>query len=202
MRVVGDPPGGTDPDRPHDGDGVDAGRALGSTGHDALPSALTAAAHPYVAVVGSGDAGARDLAAAEAVGRLLAEAGAVVVCGGRGGVMEAACRGAAEAGGLTVGIVPGDSRQDANPWVAVAVATGMGEMRNGLVIRSADVVLAIGGEYGTLSEIALALKIGRPVVGLRSFSVVRPDDTPDTGVVPARDPEDAVSRALALVPVR
>jgi uncharacterized protein (TIGR00725 family) len=116
--------------------------------------------------------------------------------------MEAACRGAAEAGGVTVGILPGDHRRDANRWVAVAVATGMGELRNGLVVRTADVVLAIGGEYGTLSEIALALKIGRPVVGLRSFALVRPDATPDTGVLVARDPADAVARALALVPTR
>ena len=144
---------------------------------------------PYVAVVGSAEAGPGELAAAEDVGRLLAEAGAVVVCGGLGGVMEAACRGAAGAGGVTLGILPGNRRDEANQWVGVAVATGMGELRNGLIVRTADVVLAIGGEYGTLSEIALALKIGRPVVGLRSFAVVRPDAKPDTGVMPARDRE-------------
>lgn len=156
---------------------------------------------PHVAVVGSAQATDKELAAADEIGGLLAASSAVLVCGGLGGVMEAACRGAARAGGLTIGILPGDRRQDANPWVGVAVPTGMGELRNGLVVRTADVLLAIGGEYGTLSEIALALKIGRPVVGLRSFSVVRPDATPDTGVVPARDPADAVARALALSPV-
>lgn len=156
---------------------------------------------PYVAVIGSAAATAKELEAAEEIGRLLAGSGAVLVCGGLGGVMEAACRGAAEAGGLTVGILPGTSRQAANPWVTVAIATGMGELRNGLVVGASDVVLAVGGEYGTLSEIALALKIGCPVVGLRSFSLVRPDATPDTGVVPARDPQDAVARALALSPV-
>lgn len=153
---------------------------------------------PYVAVVGGSEADPSDLAWAEEVGRLLADAGAVVVCGGLGGVMEAVCRGAVQAGGLTVGLLPGHDRRRANPWVVVPVATGLGELRNGLVVRTADVVLAIGGEYGTLSEIALALKIGRPVVGLRSFTLVRPDATPDTGVVPARDPGEAVARALAL----
>jgi uncharacterized protein (TIGR00725 family) len=128
----------------------------------------------------------------------LAEAGAVVVCGGLGGVMEAACRGAAEAGGLTVGLLPGDNRAAANRWVRVAIPTGMGELRNGLVVRAADVVVAVGGEYGTLSEIALALKIGRPVIGLRSFRVTRPDGTLDGGVVAAADAKDAVARAVAL----
>jgi uncharacterized protein (TIGR00725 family) len=151
-------------------------------------------------VVGAADAGPPELADAETVGQLLAEAGAVVVCGGLGGVMEAACRGAAGAGGTTLGLLPGNDRSAANPWVTVAVATGLGELRNGLVVRTADVVVAIGGEYGTLSEIALALKIGRPVVGLRSFTVVRPDTTPDDGVVPAATPLDAVERALALAP--
>jgi hypothetical protein len=163
---------------------------------------MTGADTPYVAVVGAGDAPPDDLAAAEEVGRLLADAGAVVVCGGLGGAMEAACRGARRAGGLTLGILPGDRRDRANPWVTVAVPTGMGELRNGLVVRTADVVLAIGGEYGTLSEIALALKLGRPVVGLRTFTLVRPGGATDTGVAPARSPEEAVALALALVPGR
>lgn len=154
---------------------------------------------PYVAVIGAGDASAADRSRAERVGRLLGEAGAVVVCGGLGGVMEAVCRGAAHAGGLTVGLLPGTDRRAANPWVRVAVATGLGELRNGLVVQTADVVVAIGGEYGTLSEIALALTMGRPVVGLRSFSVVRPDDSFDPGVLAARGPDEAVAMALGLV---
>ena len=145
---------------------------------------------PYVAVVGAGgDAGAELLAQAEAVGALLARAGAVLVCGGLGGVMEAACRGAHAEGGLTLGILPGDDRGAANAWVSVAVATGLGELRNGLVVRSADAVVAIGGEYGTLSEVALALKAGLRVVGLGSWDI--------RGVVAAADAEDAVALALA-----
>src|SRR5208283_281209 len=99
---------------------------------------------------------------AEEVGRRLAERGAVVVCGGLGGVMAAACRGAAGAGGLSVGLLPGESRQAANPWVAVTLPTGLGELRNGLVVRASGVLVALGGGYGTLSEIALALKTGCP----------------------------------------
>jgi uncharacterized protein (TIGR00725 family) len=144
---------------------------------------------PYVAVVGAGeDVAAELLADAEAVGAELARRGAVVVCGGLGGVMEAACRGARAQGGTTLGILPGSERATANPWVSVAVATGLGELRNGLVVRSADAVIAIGGGYGTLSEIALALKAGLPVVGLRSWEI--------GGVVAADDPAAAVARAL------
>jgi uncharacterized protein (TIGR00725 family) len=102
---------------------------------------------------------------------LLAEAGAVVVTGGLGGVMEAASKGAREAGGTTVGLIPGTDRRDANPWLTVAVATGMGETRNALVVRAADGVIAVGGEWGTLSEIAFARKIGKPVAGLRSWDL-------------------------------
>jgi len=122
-------------------------------------------------VVGAGDADAPQRAVAEAVGRLLAEAGAVVVTGGRGGVMEAACRGAREAGGPTLGILPGADRAEANAWVEVAVPTGMGEARNALVVRAADAIVAIGGAWGTLSEIALARKAGKPVVGLDSWDL-------------------------------
>ncbi len=138
-----------------------------------------------------------DARLAHDVGRLLAEAGAVVVCGGLGGVMEAACRGAKEAGGLTVGILPGYDRRAANRWVDVAIATGLGEARNTLVVRASDAVIAIGGEYGTLSEIAFALKLGRPVVGLSTWSLARTGGTPDTGLRRAAAPEDAVSIALA-----
>jgi uncharacterized protein (TIGR00725 family) len=124
-----------------------------------------------VAVVGPGEASAEELATAEEVGRLLGERGAVVVCGGLGGVMEAACRGAKDAGGTTVGILPGYDRGAANRYVDVAIATGLGEARNALVVRAADVLIAVGGAYGTLSEIALALKTGTPVVGIRSWEL-------------------------------
>jgi uncharacterized protein (TIGR00725 family) len=149
------------------------------------------AAPPYVAVVGAGgDVADSVLADAQAVGAQLARRGAVVVCGGLGGVMAAACRGARAEGGVTLGILPGVDRADANEWVSVAVATGLGELRNGLVVRSADAVVAIAGEYGTLSEIALALKAGRRVVGLRSWEIA--------GVLPAGDAAAAVALALGV----
>jgi uncharacterized protein (TIGR00725 family) len=143
---------------------------------------------PYVAVVGAGEAADDAEAAAEAVGAELARRGAVVVTGGLGGVMAAACRGAAGAGGTTLGILPGTDREAANAWVTVAVATGLGELRNGLVIRAADAVIAVAGEYGTLSEIALALKAGKRVVGLGTWEI--------PGVQAAADPVAAVRAAL------
>jgi hypothetical protein len=143
-----------------------------------------------VAIVGASEASEAEMANAETVGRLLAAAGAVVVCGGRGGVMAAACRGAAEAGGTAVGILPGLDRGAANEWVTVAIPTGLGELRNGLIIRAADVVVAIGGSYGTLSEIALALRAGAPVIGLGTWAI--------EGVQEMSDPAEAVARALAL----
>lgn len=138
-----------------------------------------------------------ELEAAEEVGGLLAEAGAVVVCGGLGGVMEAACRGASAAGGLTLGILPGRDRRDANPHVQVAVPTGLGEARNALVVRAADAVVAVGGAYGTLSEIALALKSGTPVVGLHTWELAR-SGKPDEGVVAVETARDAARTALDL----
>lgn len=150
----------------------------------------------YVAVVGGGDAPDADLAAAEEIGRRLAEAGAVVVCGGLTGVMEAACRGASSVGGLTVGLLPGDDRGAGNPHLSVALPLGLGEARNVLVVRSADAVIAVGGEHGTLSEIAFARKLGRPVVGLRTWTLVRPDGEHDAGLLVATSPAEAVDLAL------
>lgn len=151
----------------------------------------------HVAVVGAGAPSGTE-AAAEAVGRLLAEAGAVVVCGGLGGVMEAACRGARGAGGLTVGILPGTDRTAANPYVTLAVPTGLGEARNTIVVRTADAVIAVGGGHGTLSEIAFAAKIGRPVVGLATWQLTRGDGVEDTTIHAAASPEEAAATALAL----
>jgi uncharacterized protein (TIGR00725 family) len=142
----------------------------------------------YVAVVGAGEADDRQSWLAEEVGALLAEAGAIVVTGGLGGVMEAACRGAKSRRGRTLGLLPGDDRAAANGWVDVAVATGLGELRNGLVVRSSDAVIAVGGGHGTLSEIALALKAGRLVVGLGGWDIA--------GMVQASDPRDAVARVM------
>jgi uncharacterized protein (TIGR00725 family) len=138
----------------------------------------------YVAVVGAGRATADEERTAEEVGRRLAAADAIVVCGGLGGVMEAACRGAKSGGGTTVGILPGASRSDANPFVDVALPTGLGELRNGLVVRAADAVVAVGGEFGTLSEIALALKAQKPVVAVGGWELSR-----------AGEPVDAIERA-------
>jgi uncharacterized protein (TIGR00725 family) len=132
--------------------------------------------------VGPGDGG--DLDAAHAVGRTLAAHGAVLVCGGLGGVMEAASRGAKEAGGTTVGILPGTDRAAANPFVDVALPTGLGEGRNVLVVRAADALIAVGGGHGTLSEIAFALKTGKRVIGLGTWDVegVEPVDSPEAAV--------------------
>jgi uncharacterized protein (TIGR00725 family) len=145
----------------------------------------------YVAVVGPGEASAQEDEAAEAIGAGLAEAGAVVVTGGLGGVMEAACRGARSKRGHTLGILPGDDREAANGWVELAVATGMGELRNGLVVRASDAVVAVGGGHGTLSEIALALKLGRGVVGLGTWEV--------HGVEHVSTASEAVDRIAALL---
>ncbi|MEZ4769692.1 MAG: TIGR00725 family protein [Caldilineales bacterium] len=124
---------------------------------------------PRVAVIGGGTCSTQEAATAEEIGRLLAQAGAVVLTGGRGGVMEAASRGAAEAGGLVVGILPGEDASQANPWVALPIVTGLGEARNAVLMRTAQAVVAVGGEFGTLSEIAFALKFGRPVVGIGTW---------------------------------
>jgi uncharacterized protein (TIGR00725 family) len=144
-------------------------------------------------VCGSGGAPAAELEAAEAVGRALAARGAVVVCGGRGGVMEAACRGAKAAGGTTLGILPGYERAEANEFVDVAVATGLGEARNALVVRAADAVVAVGGEWGTLSEIALALRADKRVVGLGTWDL---PESGGRGIVVASSPDEAVALAL------
>ena len=133
---------------------------------------------------------------AEAVGRELARQGVVLVCGGRGGVMEAACRGAKAAGGITVGILPGPHRSEANPYVDIPIVTGLGEARNAIVVKSAQAVIAIDGEFGTLSEIALALRNRIPVIGLRTWSLSR-EGQEDKSIVVAADPVDAVEKAVA-----
>lgn len=135
---------------------------------------------------------------AEEVGRALGNAGAVVVTGGLGGVMEAACRGAKAAGSTTIGILPGDQRAAANAFVDVAVPTGLGEARNALVVRTADALIAIGGEFGTLSEIALALRAGKPVIGLQTWELAR-QGKPSDDIVRMDEPASAAAAALARV---
>lgn len=155
-------------------------------------------AGPLIGVIGSGSCSSEEAELAREVGRRLAKAGAVVITGGLGGVMEAACRGAVEEGGLTIGILPGPDVKSANRYVVVPVATGLGEARNVIVARSAQAVIAIGGEYGTLSEIAFALKAGVPVVGLGTWKLSRVGQVKDP-VVRAKDAADAVEKALSVV---
>lgn len=150
-----------------------------------------------VAVATGGDADAEECALAEAVGRELALRGAVLLCGGLGGGMEAACRGAKEAGGATVGILPGGQRVDANPYVDIALATGLGEARNALVVAAADALIAVAGEFGTLSEIALALRTGTPVVGLATWQLSKKGETVDA-FPQVETAIDAVEIALAI----
>jgi uncharacterized protein (TIGR00725 family) len=153
---------------------------------------------PCIAVIGAGrDAGPRDLAAAEEAGAAIAAAGATLVCGGLGGVMEAACRGARSRGGLTLGLLPGDDPEDANGWVVLAIPTGLGEARNALIVRTADAVVAIGGGWGTLSEIALALRRDVPVLGVGTWELAR-DGQPVGGVRAVDDAQTAVAEALRL----
>lgn len=148
-----------------------------------------------LAVVGSASCDEEVAALAEAVGREIARRGAVLVCGGRGGVMEAACRGARAEGGTTVGILPGNDRRQANPYVDIALATGLGEARNAVVVRAADAVIAVSGGYGTLSEIGLALKMGKAVIGLDTWDLGRGGRV-QGGILPASSPTQAVELAV------
>ena len=152
----------------------------------------------FIAVIGGSDCTPEEARLAEEVGQELARKDAILVCGGLGGIMEAACRGASAEGGLTIGILPGDSRQTANPYVHIPVVTNLGEARNVIVVKSAEAVIAIGGGYGTLSEIGHALRNGIPVVGLNTWSLSR-NDRPDNLIVLANNPVDAVNKALNMI---
>jgi len=144
---------------------------------------------PLIAVCGAGSCDGELGRLAGEVGREIAGRGAVLICGGLGGVMEAAARGAREAGGVTIGVLPGPDKADANPWIEFAVATDMGHARNAIIIRTADAVVAVGGAYGTLSEIAFALKMGKPVVSLGSWEV-------SADVLKASDAREAVTLVM------
>jgi len=146
----------------------------------------------YVAVVGSGEATGNLYERARTVGRLIAERDGIVVCGGLSGVMEAAARGATEAGGVAIGILPDEDRERQNGYLSYSVATGVGQARNLSVVCSGDVVVAIGGEYGTLSEIGLARKVGRPVVVLGGWDL-------GEHVVASSSPEEAVGAAFGFL---
>ena len=154
-----------------------------------------------IAVIGGSEPSSDDLNLAEEVGRELARHKVVLVCGGTGGVMEAACRGASAEGGITVGVLPGDSPNAANPYVQVAIATGMGSARNIAVVKSAQAVIAVGGAYGTLSEIAHALQAGIPVIGLSTWSLSRKGRR-DSAIIPASTPKQAVDKALDMAKER
>jgi uncharacterized protein (TIGR00725 family) len=150
-----------------------------------------------VAVIGAGECDVGVAAQAEAIGRALAEAGATIVCGGRGGVMEAACRGAKSAGGTTIGILPGLDRSAANPYVDLPIPTGMGQARNLIVVYSGQAVVAVDGSYGTLSEIAHALKAGIPVVGFGTWEFTSGAGAPDA-IRRASEPAQAATMAVEL----
>jgi uncharacterized protein (TIGR00725 family) len=149
----------------------------------------------FIAVIGTSKANAKEAKLAEEVGRKLAERGAIVVCGGLGGVMEAVCRGAKSAGGLTVGILPSHNRLDANPYVDIPILTGMGYTRNPVVVRSGQAVIAVGGQYGTLSELAYALQEKIPVIGLGTWKLATAK-AEDKSIIIAKNATDAVNKAI------
>ncbi len=139
-----------------------------------------------IGVIGAGSATAAGMAKAREVGRLLAERGAVLICGGLGGIMQAAAQGCHDAGGEVVGILPGADAGAANPYVSLPIVTAMGQARNVIIVQTAQALIAIEGEYGTLSEIAVALKLGKPVVQIDSWPQLKTDGQVDTA-------EEAVS---------
>lgn len=151
---------------------------------------------PIVAIIGSAHCTDDQAQLAEQVGRMLAESGAILVCGGRTGVMEAACKGAMAAGGITIGLLPGIHASEGNPYLTVALPTGLGESRNMLVARAGQAVIAIGGESGTLSEIAFAHKIGVRVIGLGTWSAMDHAGQ-ELEILEAVDSREAVKLALA-----
>jgi uncharacterized protein (TIGR00725 family) len=165
------------------------------------PERTAPALVPYVGVAGASQPEQELVEVAEVLGRRLAEAGAVVVCGGGTGVMAAVCRGVAAVGGTSIGLLPGDHRRDGNPYLGVALTTGLGEGRNVLLVRASDALVAVGGGFGTLSEIALALRIGVPVVGLRTWSLGL-DGRPVDAFPVATDPAEAARLALASAAAR
>jgi len=154
----------------------------------------------FIAVIGGGQCTPEEAGLAEAVGREIARRGAILVCGGLGGVMEAACKGADAEGGTTIGILPGEIRQSANPYVQIPIATGLGYARNIAVVKSAQAVIAVGGSYGTLTEIGHARQSGIPVIGLGTWSLSR-NGQPDNAIITVQDPVEAVDKAISLMEI-
>lgn len=152
----------------------------------------------FIAVIGGGNSSQQADELAEEVGREIAKQGAILVCGGLGGVMEAACKGASREGGLTIGVLPGDNRLSANPYVQIPIVTGIGYARNVAVVKSAQAIIAIDGSYGTLSEIGHALQSGIPVIGLNTWSLSI-DGQADNSIIPADNPKDAVKKAIEFI---
>jgi len=151
----------------------------------------------FIAVIGGSRCPPEEAELAEAVGREIAQKGAILVCGGMGGIMEAACRGAHAEGGMTIGILPSENRRLANPYVQIPIVTGIGYARNVIVVKSAQAVIAIGGNYGTLSEISHALQSNIPVIGLNTWSLSREGQV-DSAIILAHSPAEAVDKALNL----
>ncbi len=145
-----------------------------------------------VGVVGGGSCSKRLKRIAEQVGEGIATRGAYLICGGKGGIMEAACKGAKKAGGTTIGLLPGSNRSEANRWVDIPIATGLGQARNLIIVKSSQAIISIDGKFGTLSEVAFALKGGVPVVGLESWAV-------SEQIVMAKTPEAAIEKAFELI---
>jgi len=151
----------------------------------------------FVSVIGGSNPSEEETRLAEEVGRELAKRGVILICGGLEGVMEAACKGAISQEGTTIGILPGNDRREANAYVKIPIVTGMGYARNAIVAKSAQAVIAIGGSYGTLSEIAYALQNDIPVIGLDTWSISRAG-VEDRSIITAYSPAEAVEKALAL----
>ena len=145
-----------------------------------------------IGVIGAGQCSLEIERLAEEVGREIAKKKALLICGGLGGVMEASARGAKQEGGVTIGILPGFSFEDANPFIDIPIVTGLSHARNVLVVRSSQAIIAVEGGYGTLSEIGIALKLRKPVVGLRTWDVRKK-------IVTVETPEDAVKKAISLI---
>ncbi len=150
-----------------------------------------------VAVIGNAYCSAEEANLAETVGKLLAERGAIIICGGLGGVMEAVCRGAKLKGGMTIGILPGEDSSAANPYIDIPIVTGVGYARNMAVVKSAQAVIAVGGSYGTLSEISYALKKGTPVIGLNTWTLSRNGQERDP-IIRVNTAIEAVDKAIPL----
>ena len=152
----------------------------------------------FIGVIGGSEVSKEAYRLAEEVGRDIAKRGAVLICGGMQGVMEAACKGASESGGLTIGILPGDKRAQANRYVQIPIVTGIGYARNVAVVRSSQAVIAIDGSYGTLTEIGYALQAGIPVIGLGTWSLAI-NGKADKNIIAAKNAKDAVAKAMKLI---